>query len=54
MRLAVERASEEERASPAFRAGVAASFQNAVLRHLEMRLTRAVRLLAGHVHDPRP
>ncbi|EOD07715.1 glycoprotease family protein, partial [Emiliania huxleyi CCMP1516] len=41
VRLAVERASEEERASPAFRAGVAASFQNAALRHLEMRLTRA-------------
>jgi len=46
VRLAVERASEEERASPAFRAGVAASFQNAALRHLEMRLTYAFRLLA--------
>ena len=41
MRLAVERADDETRASPSFHADVAASFQDAAFSHLEQRLRYA-------------
>lgn len=46
VRLAVERAPEERRETDAFRADVAASFQNVALCHLEQRLKYAMRLCA--------
>lgn len=44
VRIAVERTPEEKRQTHAFRAGTAAAFQNAALKHLEMRITYAMRL----------
>ena len=44
MRLAVDGTPEEVRKTEAFRSGVAASFQNAALKHLEVRLTYAMQL----------
>lgn len=52
VRVAVERADEETRASPAFHANVAASFQHAAFRHLEQRLKYAMAYCASLSEEP--
>ena len=53
VRIAVERTPEEKRQTHAFRAGTAAAFQNAALKHLEMRITYAMRLFEEQVRAMR-